>query len=38
MVYNTSSGKSFGCGEVNLNLILGNFYAAIYNKFENLTP
>ena len=38
MAYNTSIGKSFGWGEVNLNLMFGNLDAAAYNKLANLTP
>jgi hypothetical protein len=36
--YITSSGKSLGCGEVNLNLISGNALAEIPSNYPNLTP
>ena len=38
MFYSISSGKSLGCGEVNLNLKSGKALAEIYNNSPNLTP
>ena len=34
----TYSGKSLGCGDVNLNLMLGKAIADCYNKSANLAP
>jgi hypothetical protein len=35
---NISSGKSFGCGDVNLNLKSGKAFAEISSNSANLTP
>ena len=38
MLFNISSGKSLGWGDVNLNLRSGKAFADISSNYPNLTP